>query len=365
MRQIYLLILCLFTFGILSAQEENLSKEEKARREKNIQAGNPFAKYGYKAKVATLSRGKYLEVHDLDSIVTIGTIRWNVNQNKIVGHIVQDTTDNYAQPIGDTAGRWLSPDPLSDEFPEWSPYTAMNDNPIKYVDPTGMASEDIITIKDNGTIERVATNDNFDVVQNESGSKNITVAHNENGSQIGQVQTATGTDQNGNTASTDYMVIESSEVATQVFEFGAEVSKDATIAGGNGFEFAMDSFSFSDGYSTNSISIGSNATGGALGGSVVPLGIFSGVDLGGNHFTQNSTWTSNSHFHPNGNYQPSGFQAYLSNGRPTFDVATNRAAGDRGFTEGSRAQNHYLFSSNLGGYVQYNNSSASFIGKKK
>lgn len=142
MKHIYLLTLCLFTFGILSAQEENLSKEEKARREKNIQAGNPFAKYGYKAKVATLSKGKYLEVHDLDSIVTIGTIRWNVNQNKIVGNIVQDTTDMYAQPIGDTAGRWLSPDPLSDEFPEWSPYTSMNDNPINFVDPTGMAAED-------------------------------------------------------------------------------------------------------------------------------------------------------------------------------------------------------------------------------
>ncbi len=156
MKHSYLLILCLFTFGILSAQEEQLSKEEKERREQNIQAGNPFAKYGYKAKVATLSKGKYLEVHDLDSIVTIGTIRWNVNQNKIVGNIVQDTTDMYAQPIGDTAGRWLSPDPLSDEFPEWSPYTAMNDNPINYIDPTGMASEWIPDVADDGTISYIA-----------------------------------------------------------------------------------------------------------------------------------------------------------------------------------------------------------------
>ncbi|PDS23680.1 hypothetical protein [Flavobacterium branchiophilum] len=34
---------------MLSAQEL-LSKEEKARREKNIQAGNPFAKYGISEK---------------------------------------------------------------------------------------------------------------------------------------------------------------------------------------------------------------------------------------------------------------------------------------------------------------------------
>lgn len=141
MRKIYLLVLCFLTFGVLSAQEE-LSKEEQARREKNIQAGNPFAKFGYKGKVATLSKGKYLEVHDLDSIVTIGSIRYHVDKKQIVGNIVIDTTDMYARPIGDTPSRWLSPDPLSEEFPEWSPYTFVFNNPLRYTDPTGMAPEE-------------------------------------------------------------------------------------------------------------------------------------------------------------------------------------------------------------------------------
>lgn len=364
MKNILLFAFCFLTVLGTFAQEEELSKEEKERREKNIQAVNPFAKFGYKAKVATLSKGKYLEVHDLDSIVTIGTVRWNTNQNKIVGEIERDTTDMYAQPIGDAVGRWLSPDPLSEEFSEWSPYTAMNDNPINYVDPTGMAAEDIITINNDGSIDRIETDDNFDIVQNEDGSKSITVAHNENGSQIGEVQTATGTDQNGNTVSTEYMLIENKDVATKVFEFGAEVSKDAYNTTGKGFEFSMDSFSFSDGFNMNSISVGNNPTGGAF-GAVTPLGVFSGIDLGGNHFTENSTWTENNHFHPNGNYQPSGFRAYLVNGSPSFFVANDRPGGDRGFTTNSRAQNHYLYSYNLGGYVQYNNNSASFIGKKK
>ncbi|HEX8575905.1 MAG TPA: hypothetical protein VF677_06385 [Flavobacterium sp.] len=141
MRKIYFLLLCFFTFGVLSAQEK-LSKEEQARREKNIQAGNPFAKFGYKAKVATLSKGKYLEVHDLDSIVTIGSVRYHVDKNQIVGTIVIDATDMYARPIGDTPSRWLSPDPLSEEFTSWSPYTMCFDNPMKFVDPTGMAPTD-------------------------------------------------------------------------------------------------------------------------------------------------------------------------------------------------------------------------------
>ena len=167
MRKIYFLVLCFLTFGVLSAQEK-LSKEEQARREKNIQAGNPFAKFGYKGKVATLSKGKYLEVHDLDSIVTIGSIRYHVDRKQIVGNIIIDTTDMYARPIGDTPSRWLSPDPLSEEFPEWSPYTMCFDNPIKYVDPDGMAPTDIVILGANKSSVTVKTN-LIDVKINASG----------------------------------------------------------------------------------------------------------------------------------------------------------------------------------------------------
>src|SRR5690606_23738768 len=34
-------------------------------------------------------------------------------------------------------GRWLSVDPLAHEFPWQSPYSAMNNNPILYIDPDG------------------------------------------------------------------------------------------------------------------------------------------------------------------------------------------------------------------------------------
>jgi hypothetical protein len=141
MRKLYYLLILLFSFSVLSAQEK-LSKEEKARREKNIQAGNPFAKYGYKAKVATLSKGKYLEFHDLDSIVSIGSIRWHVDKNQIVGRVIRDTLNPDAQPIGDVPGRWMSPDPLSEEFTNWSPYVSFKNNPITNIDPDGRAADD-------------------------------------------------------------------------------------------------------------------------------------------------------------------------------------------------------------------------------
>ena len=140
MQKIYYLLILLLSFSVLSAQEK-LSKEEKARREKNIQAGNPFAKYGNKAPVATLSKGKYLEVHDLDTIVIIGTMHWHVDNKKIVGRIIIDSLNVDAQPIGDRVGRWMSPDPLSEEFPSWSPYNYAFNNPVVWIDPTGMAPE--------------------------------------------------------------------------------------------------------------------------------------------------------------------------------------------------------------------------------
>jgi hypothetical protein len=178
MRNYFFLILCFLTFGVLSAQEK-LSKEEQARREKNIQAGNPFAKFGYKAKVATLSKGKYLEVHDLDSIVTIGSIRYHVDKNQIVGNIAIDTTDMYARPIGDTPSRWLSPDPLSEEFPDWTPYAFANNSPIQYNDPTGLAPEESDATKFdnndgvNGLTSTVVNNRGEIIDHKDDGDDNI------------------------------------------------------------------------------------------------------------------------------------------------------------------------------------------------
>lgn len=142
MKKHFLVIMLLFVVGAMSAQEE-LTKEEKARREKNIEAGNPFRQFGYKAKVATLSKGKYLEVQDLDSIVTIGSVRFHVDRQEIVGFVEPDTINGvYARPIGDVPSRWLSPDPLSEEFSSWSPYNMCFNNPLKFVDPDGMAATD-------------------------------------------------------------------------------------------------------------------------------------------------------------------------------------------------------------------------------
>lgn len=166
--------------------KDSLTPKEAERRRKNIALGNPFAKYGVYPKIATLSRGKYLEFHDTDSIVVIGSVRFNTKRNNIIEVKEVDLSDPDAQPIGDTHGRWMSPDPLSEEFPSWSPYNYAMNNPINNIDPTGLAPESVkddYKLNKNGQIELIKrTNDSSDTLfatdknGNVDKSKSVTVA---------------------------------------------------------------------------------------------------------------------------------------------------------------------------------------------
>jgi hypothetical protein len=103
-------------------------------------AQQPFSKYGYKVKVATLSKGKYVEHFDQDTIVQIGTVMFNRRSGKIESFVEYDTTLSEYSLQPDLVSRWMSQDPLAEEFYDQSPYNFTDDNPINFVDPDGMAA---------------------------------------------------------------------------------------------------------------------------------------------------------------------------------------------------------------------------------
>lgn len=109
-----------------------------------ILAQNPFEKFGYTPKIGTLSKGKYIEHFDTDSIIQIGSVLFNPFTKKITGLVETEIMYSEATLQPEIVSRWMTPDPLSDEFPDKSPYNFVNNNPIRYVDPQGLAPYDII-----------------------------------------------------------------------------------------------------------------------------------------------------------------------------------------------------------------------------
>lgn len=134
---------------------DSITPEEAERRRKNIAIGNPFKDRGYYPKIATLSKGKYLEFHDMDAVVNIGSVKYNRKTKEITEFREIDLSDPDAQPYLDTAGRWFSPDPLSEEFSNWSPYNFVFNNPISNIDPDGRAPLTDYKLLQNGEIQRV------------------------------------------------------------------------------------------------------------------------------------------------------------------------------------------------------------------
>ena len=134
----------LFACAGLYAQTPTKKETEEERKQRYIEEVNPFRKNGYKPRIITLSKGKYREAFP-DTIVQIGSFTYNKKTKQITGiWTVEELRYSEETLKPGLVSRWFSPDPLSDEFPDKSPYHFVDNNPIIYVDPDGLAAMTVI-----------------------------------------------------------------------------------------------------------------------------------------------------------------------------------------------------------------------------
>jgi len=149
--KLFLTAILLFVLGFAQAQNDY----------------NPWKKYGYTPpKALTLSDGKYQEFFDADTIVQIGSVLFNTITNEVVAFIKYDSTYSEATLEPHVISRWLSPDPLAQERPSWTPYNFCSDNPINRIDPDGRL-DDIVIIGENNSSVTLKT-DMIDIKINAS-----------------------------------------------------------------------------------------------------------------------------------------------------------------------------------------------------
>jgi hypothetical protein len=120
-------------------------------------AQNPFKKLGVEVGVITLSKGKYIEFIPYDSIQRIGSVVINIKTGHIIELINTDSIELGYNYRPDVASRWMSPDPLAEEYWDWSPYSYCVNNPIKFIDPNG---EEIWIYYGTGKDDRYQYKDN-------------------------------------------------------------------------------------------------------------------------------------------------------------------------------------------------------------
>ena len=138
-------------------------------------------------RYATLSWGTFDEVHEPKRLEQYGRTVFDTKTKHICKFKAEETLYNDYD-IDPVVSAWQI-DPLAAKFPHMSPYAALSDNPILFVDPTGESATVFITADESKGGDESTNEDAFNQLQS---STNLKLSRDK---KTGQV-TATGTAQN-------------------------------------------------------------------------------------------------------------------------------------------------------------------------
>ena len=114
---------------------------------------NPFASINAKQRYATLSNGRFDEIHEAVDSIQYYHALLNTKTKKIIQLLPIDTSDDYKV---DPVVFALSVDPMADERSWLSPYNYCQWNPIRLIDPKGLLDDEIKVNVEKGEKTKVS-----------------------------------------------------------------------------------------------------------------------------------------------------------------------------------------------------------------
>ena len=130
-----------------------------------LSAQNPFKELGIKdSDYLTLSDGRYDEFHEYNDYERVGSAIIDMHTNKIARFIDRDSVIDEGMSELDMTTRFLTIDPMAEKYFQMSPYSYCANNPIRYIDPTGMYIDNY-GVDENGKVSLLEkTDDEYDVL---------------------------------------------------------------------------------------------------------------------------------------------------------------------------------------------------------
>lgn len=107
------------------------------------QNNDPYKVFGHDSKVVYETPvTELLYAKNSDTSSFLKALAFDIDNGYVILLGRKDTILDKLKVQPEQLLRWLSVDPLTQKFPNISPYAAFNNNPIRYTDPTGAAPDD-------------------------------------------------------------------------------------------------------------------------------------------------------------------------------------------------------------------------------
>jgi len=98
-------------------------------------AQQPFARFGVKVEVLSLSNGRYPEFFPNDSLRRVGSVVYNRRLHRIAYLLPPDSLLGRAK--SEVTSRWWVVDPHAENYVNITPYAYVENNPVNHSDPDG------------------------------------------------------------------------------------------------------------------------------------------------------------------------------------------------------------------------------------